>query len=66
MNIFKSFTLKWWQAGLFKWGVFLLGIVVGAYWPAFFSAYIPFILITAIIFLIYSTYVWLKQISSSN
>ena len=61
MNILKSFTLKWWQGALFKWGTFLLGIAVGAYWPLFFSAYIPILLITAAVFLIYVTYVWWKQ-----
>ena len=66
MNIFKSFTLQWWEGGLFKWGMFLLGIAVGAYWSGFFSAYIPVLVIIAIIFLSYVTYVWLKQINASN
>ena len=30
MNLFKTFTLKWWQGALFKWGVFALGIAAGA------------------------------------
>jgi hypothetical protein len=66
MNIFKSFTLKWWQGGLFKWGVFLLGIAIGAYWPAVFSAYIPVLLIIAVVFLAYITCVWLKQVGTPN
>ena len=66
MNIFKSFTLTWWQGALFKWGVFLLGIAIGAYWPTVFSAYIPVLLVIAIVFLVYVTYVWWKQISASN
>ena len=61
MNLFKSFTLTWWQGALFKWGVFLLGIVIGAYWSAVFSAYIPVLIIIAVVFLIYVTYVWWKQ-----
>jgi len=61
MNIFKTFTLKWWQGGIFKWGVFALGIVVGAYWPAFFAAYIPLLLFVAVVFLGYITYIWVKQ-----
>ncbi len=64
MNIFKSFSLKWWQGGLFKWGVLLLGIAIGAYWPAVFSAYIPALLLIAVLFLGYITYVWLKQVAA--
>lgn len=59
--MFKTFKLKWWQGGLFKWGVFLLGITVGAYWPDFFSAYTPILLIVAATFLTYVTYIWWKQ-----
>ena len=61
MNIFKSFTLKWWQGGLFKWGIFLLGIAVGAYWPVLFTPYISILLIIAAVLLGYITYIWLKQ-----
>ena len=65
MNIFKSFTLKWWQGSLFKWGVFLLGIAVGAYWSGFFSVYIPALVLIAAVLLSYITYVWLKQINAT-
>jgi hypothetical protein len=61
MNIFKSFTLQWWQGALFKWGIFLLGTAIGALWPAVFSAYIPALIAIAVIFLAYVTYVWWKQ-----
>ena len=63
MNIFQDFTLTWWQAGIFKWGMFLLGIAVGAYWPAFFGTYIPFLLVAAAVLLACITTVWLKQIA---
>jgi hypothetical protein len=66
MDIFKSFTLKWWQGGLFKWGVFLLGIALGAWWPGLFSAYIPALVVIAAVFLGYITWVWLKQINAAN
>ena len=61
MNPFKTFTLTWWQGALFKWGVFLLGIAVGAYWAGFFGAYLPVLVIIAAVFLSYVTYVWWKQ-----
>jgi hypothetical protein len=61
MNIFKSFTLAWWQGALFKWGIFLLGIAIGALWPAVFSTHILALVSIAAVFLVYVTYVWWKQ-----
>jgi hypothetical protein len=61
MSIFKSFTLTWWQGALFKWGIFLLGIAVGALWPAIFGSYVPVLITIAIVFLAYVTTVWWKQ-----
>jgi hypothetical protein len=61
MNLFKSFTLKWWQGGLFKWGMLALGIEVGAYWHDFFASYLLLLMIVAVACLAYVTYVWCKQ-----
>jgi hypothetical protein len=61
MNLFKTFTLKWWQGALFKWGVFALGIAVGAYWHIFFSGYLFILLVFAVISLAYITCVWWRQ-----
>jgi hypothetical protein len=61
MNIFKTFTLKWWQTGLFKWGVLTFGVAVGAYWHDFFGGYLPVLIIIAAPSLAYVTYAWWKQ-----
>jgi hypothetical protein len=61
MNLCKTFTLKWWQAGLFKWGMLALGIAIGAYWHDFFGGYLPLLILVAAISLSYLTYVWWKQ-----
>jgi len=61
MNIFKTFTLKWWQGGLFKWGMLALGIAIGAYWSAFFIHYLLVLILVAAISLAYVTYVWWRQ-----
>jgi hypothetical protein len=61
MNIFKTFTLKWWQTGLFKWGLLALGIAIGAYWHDLFSSYLPILMIIAAASLTYVSYVWWKQ-----
>ena len=61
MNLCKTFTLKWWQAGLFKWGMLALGIAIGTYWHDFFGGYLPLLIVVAAISLSYLTYVWWKQ-----
>ena len=61
MNIFKTFTLKWWQAGFFKSGMLALGIAIGAYWHDFLGGYLFILIIVAVLSLAYITYVWWKQ-----
>jgi hypothetical protein len=61
MNIFKTFTLKWYQAGLFKLGMLALGITIGAYWDGFFGDYVSILIIVAVVSLAYVTYIWWKQ-----
>ena len=61
MNIFKSFTLKWWQTGLFKLGMLALGIAIGTYWHALFDAYLRILTVAAAVSLAYISYVWWKQ-----
>ncbi len=61
MNPCKTFTLKWWQGALFKWGVLALGIAVGAYWHDFFDNYLPVLLTIAAVFLAYVNWVWVNQ-----
>ena len=61
MNPFKTFTLKWWQGGLFKWGVFALGIAVGAYWHSVFGGFLLILIVFAAVTLAYVTVVWWKQ-----
>jgi hypothetical protein len=39
MNLFKTFRLKWWQAGYFKLGALASGITIGAYCCDFFGGY---------------------------
>jgi hypothetical protein len=61
MNLFKTFTMTWWQAGIFKVGMWGAGISVGAYWHDFFSGYLFFLIAVAIVCLTYTTYAWAKQ-----
>ena len=61
MNLLKNFTMTWWQGALFKWGIFALGIAVGAYWHDFFGSYLALLIIFAAILLSYITWVWWRQ-----
>jgi len=61
MNIFKTFTLRWWQAGVLKISLLSLGIIIGATWsdilyPWRMVLLLVFVLSTASIF-----YIWWKQ-----
>ena len=61
MNLFKTFTLKWWQAGIFKLGMWAIGIAVGAYWHNLFAGFLPTLIAIAAVCLAYTTYIWLQQ-----
>jgi len=61
MNLFKSFTLTWWQAGLLKWSLIALGILIGSHWPNLFIPWSPALLILFVLPSIYLTWIWWKQ-----
>lgn len=61
MNVFKTFTLKWWQTGLFKLGMLSLGIAIGAYWHAVFGNYLVVLAVVAAVSLTYISFAWWKQ-----
>jgi predicted anti-sigma-YlaC factor YlaD len=61
MNVFKTFSLTWLQAGFFKLGLLALGVAIGAYWPHVFAGILPVLLAIAAVCLAYVTYVWWKQ-----
>jgi hypothetical protein len=61
MNIFKDFTLKWWQAGILKIALLSLGITIGSTWPELFKEWIHLLFLLFLISVSYVTYVWWKQ-----
>ena len=61
MNLFKTFTLTWWQAGIFKTGMWAAGIAVGAYWHSLFGNYLPALIVIAVACLGYVTVAWARQ-----
>ena len=60
MNIFKSGTLTWWQAGIFKISVFSLGLIVGSHFSEIFINYTILLFTIAIIAGFYIAYVWFR------
>jgi glucose-6-phosphate-specific signal transduction histidine kinase len=61
MNLFKTFSLKWWQSGIFKVGMLCVGIAVGAYLHDVFANFLLVIVAVAVVCLAFITYVWGKQ-----
>lgn len=61
MNIFKPFTLTWWQLGLLKLCLLCVGIVFGVYFHDFFLQWIVIVTIVFVTSGIYIGSVWLKQ-----
>ena len=61
MKLIKSFTMTWWQVGIFKALLLSLGIVLGATWPEIFAPLRPVLLAIFAAATVYITWVWWKQ-----
>lgn len=61
MDIFKPTTFTWWQLGLLKWAVFLIGIVVGATWPTLFAPYTLALLFIGLCISAYLAAIWMRN-----
>ncbi len=61
MNIFKDFTLKWWQAGIFKVALLSLGIAIGSTWPELFRGWTILLLLVFLVSVTYVTCIWWRQ-----
>ncbi len=61
MNIFKDFTLKWWQAGIFKVALLSLGIAIGSTWPELFRGWTILLLLVFLVSVAYVTCIWWRQ-----
>lgn len=61
MNLFKSYSLTWWQMGILKLALLAMGAVIGAYWHEFFGANLVLLVVIAAIAGAYIMYATLKQ-----
>lgn len=62
MNLFKNYTFSWKQIGVFKLALLSIGISIGSYWYEFFSTYITFVIVVAVVATAYIMYVSIKQL----
>jgi hypothetical protein len=61
MNIFRNYTLTWWQIGIFKLALLSLGVAIGSYWANTFLPYIPVLIALALVLGIYIAFVSFRQ-----
>ncbi|RJO61977.1 hypothetical protein C4544_01240 [candidate division WS5 bacterium] len=61
MNIFKSYTFTWWQAGILKASVVCIGIAIGANWPEVFAKYTMALIVVAVVLGIYLAVISFKK-----
>jgi putative Mn2+ efflux pump MntP len=61
MNIFKTFTMNWWQIGIFKLSLASIGIILGVYFQEFFIKYILLVGIIFVLSTLYTLILWLRQ-----
>ena len=61
LNLFKSYSLTWWQMGILKLALLAMGAVIGAYWHEFFGANLVLLVVIAAIAGAYIMYATLKQ-----
>ena len=60
MDIFKPTSFTWWQLGLLKWAVLLIGIAIGSTWPTIFGQYALILLIIGLVFSCYLAVIWFR------
>ena len=54
MNIFRNYTLTWWQVGLLKLALLSLGIAIGSYCQA---TFLPYVTALAVLGLVLGAYI---------
>lgn len=60
-NLFKTITLTWWQAKIFKSAAVAFGILLGTYFYDFFGSLLPVIWVVFVVSSFYIISIWKKQ-----
>ena len=61
MKIFKQHTYQWWEMGILKLSLLLLGITIGAYWQQAFLPYIAILAGAGVLLGLYMMYISARQ-----
>lgn len=61
MNIFKDVIFSWWQVGMLKLSLFVIGLAAGAYYAEVILPYVWHLLIVGVVLGLYLTVVWCRQ-----
>lgn len=61
MTLFKSYTYRWWQIGLFKLALLAIGVAIGAYWQEIFLPYLAAVLAVGVVLGVYIALVSFRQ-----
>jgi putative Mn2+ efflux pump MntP len=61
MNVFKKAEMQWWEIGLIKIALLIVGIAIGASWPEFFERYAPALFAVGVIFGFCAFCLWAKK-----
>ncbi|MDQ5962260.1 MAG: hypothetical protein QG653_67 [Patescibacteria group bacterium] len=61
MKLFKHYTYSWWQIGVLKLSLLLLGVAIGAQWRDYFVDYVVIIATVGIVLALYMVYASFTQ-----
>lgn len=61
MKLFKPYTYQWWELGVFKVALLLLGIAIGAYWQEAFLPYVALLAAGGVVLGFYVMYISFRQ-----
>ncbi len=56
MKLFRDYLMPWWEVGMLKLYVFVIGLMVGSYWADLVGQYLKVYLVIAIVLGVYFIY----------
>lgn len=56
MKLFRDYTLSWWQVGLLKAYVFVVGLIIGSYFADAVLSYMTLLLVLFVVLALYFLY----------
>lgn len=56
MQLFRNYTMAWWQVGLLKFYVMVVGLIVGSYFADYVLPYMKLLLVLFVVLAVYFIY----------